>query len=99
MFFNNNYCLKHHKPRGLIFAVPNGGSRDIREAITLKNTGLLKGVSDLIVILPNRKILFIEVKRDDGTQQASQKEFADRVIELGYEYHLVRSLDDFKKLI
>jgi len=99
MFFNNSYCLKHHGPRGLIFAVPNGGTRNTLEAVKLKNTGLLKGVSDLIVILPNGKILFIEVKRENGTQQSEQKEFAIRVNNLGYEYHLVRSLSEFKSIL
>ena len=58
-YFNNNYCLKHHNPRAVIFSIPNGGTRNKLEAITLKATGLLAGVSDLIVILPNGKLIFL----------------------------------------
>lgn len=44
------------------FAVPNGGSRHKIEAVNLKKQGVKKGVSDLIVFLPD-KIAFIEMKR------------------------------------
>lgn len=85
------------KEKGLIFSIPNGGSRNILEAKKLKETGLLRGVSDLIVILPN-KILFIELKIEKGIQSDVQKEFERRVTVLGFKYYLIRSLDEFKKL-
>ena len=46
----------------LFFAVPNGGSRHKLEAINLKKQGVIAGVSDIVVFLPD-KILFIEMKR------------------------------------
>ena|SRR6187431_2858061 len=96
-FFHNTYCLKHHNPRCMIFAVPNGGTRNAMEAITLKATGLLAGVSDLIVIIPN-KILFVELKTEIGIQSEVQKDFQSRIELLGYEYHLIRSLTAFQEL-
>lgn len=99
IWFTNNYCLKTHNPRGLIFSIPNGGMRNVREALKLKQTGTLAGASDLIVITPNGKLLFIEVKTDTGAQSDAQKEFEKRVNALGYEYHLVRSLEQFEILI
>lgn len=93
MKLTNKYCLKHHNPRCLIFSVPNGGKRDSREAKSLKNTGLLKGVSDLIFIMPNRTIFF-EVKTEEGYQSQEQKEFSQRINDLGFEYYLVRSIED-----
>jgi hypothetical protein len=36
----------------LYFAVPNGGSRDVREAANLKRAGVLPGVSDLLLFRP-----------------------------------------------
>lgn len=62
------------------------------------NTGLLPGVSDLIALLPN-KALFIEVKTITGTQSPKQKDFEQIVSNLGFEYHLVRSLEDFQTII
>jgi len=81
----------------MIFAVPNGGTRNAMEAITLKATGLLAGVSDLIVIIPN-KILFVELKTEIGIQSEVQKDFQSRIELLGYEYHLIRSLTAFQEL-
>lgn len=98
-YYQNNYCLKTHNPRGVIFSVPNGGTRNKLEALTLKATGLLPGVSDLIVILPNGKILFIEIKTETGIQSPAQKDFQHRITTLNYEYHLVRSLEEFQRVI
>lgn len=97
-WFNNNYCLKSHNSRAIIFSIPNGGTRNIREAMTFKATGLLKGASDLIVIFPNGKLCFVELKFDKGIRSSEQKDFECRVSSLGYEYHLIRSLDEFKLL-
>jgi len=94
-FYNNNYCLKNHNPRHIIFSVPNGGSRNIVEAKKMKATGILAGVSDLIII-NEHKTLFIEVKTLKGTQSEVQEDFEKRVSSLGFEYILVRSLEDFK---
>lgn len=97
-WFSNTYCLKSHNPRAIIFSIPNGGTRNIREAMTFKATGLLKGASDLVVIFPNGKLCFVELKTDKGVQSTEQKDFECRVSSLGFEYHLIRSLEDFKLL-
>lgn len=97
--FTNKYCLKHHKPRYVIFSCPNGGTRNSFEASRLKASGVLSGVSDLIVLLEN-KTLFIELKNGSkGSQSKNQKDFEIRVTELGFNYYLVRSLEGFKKVI
>lgn len=98
MWFNNAYCLATNDHRCMILSIPNGGGRDGREGKTLKNTGLLPGASDLIVIIPN-KTIYIEVKTDTGIQSVLQKEFENRVRLLGQQYHLVRSLNEFKNII
>lgn len=98
-FYNNEFCLKFHKPRGILFSIPNGGTRNKLEAMTMKATGLLAGASDLIVILPNSKLLFIEVKIDKGLQSEKQIDFENRVKKLGYDYFIVRSLDEFKNIV
>lgn len=97
MWFRNNYCLNHHTPKCLIFSVPNE-RKDAREMMSMKATGLLSGVSDLIVIIPN-EVLFIEVKTDTGKQSDAQKMFENDVCALKFFYHVVRSLDDFQEII
>lgn len=98
-YYQNNFCLKHHEPRGMIFSVPNGGTRNKLEAMTLKATGLLPGVSDLICILPTGKILFVELKTEKGIQSDAQKEFEQRITALGFNYHLIRSKKEFVELV
>lgn len=95
VWFKNNYQM-HGK--GLIFSCPNGGTRNIVEAKKLKETGLMAGVSDLIVLLET-KILFVELKIEKGIQSDAQKLFETRILNLGYEYHLIRDLETFKSLI
>jgi hypothetical protein len=82
----------------LIFSIPNGGLRDKRTAMLMKATGLTPGASDLIVIYFG-KLLFVEVKTATGVQSEEQKVFAERVRDCGFDYHLVRSLLDFKLLL
>jgi hypothetical protein len=98
-WYNNSYCLKTMVNRGMIFSIPNGGTRHIMEAMTLKATGLLKGASDLIVILPNGKLMFIELKQPKGIQSIEQKDFENRVKILGFQYHIIKSLEEFIILI
>jgi hypothetical protein len=97
IWYHNSFCLAVHVPRCSIFAVPNDSSSK-EETMRKLATGMIAGVSDLIVLQPN-KILFVEVKSDTGRQSDKQKDFENIVKSLGFEYHLVRSLDDFKKII
>lgn len=64
----------------------------------MKSMGMVNGVSDTIVVLPN-KTLFCEFKTSVGVQSTSQKEFQQIVTDLGQEYHVVRSLEQFKEII
>jgi len=95
-WFTNNYCLKHHKPRSIIFSVPNGGFRHKVEAIKLKATGMMAGVSDLIVIHKSR-IYFCELKIETGIVSSSQKEFESRVTENDFTYKIFKSLSEFQE--
>jgi len=97
IWFNNNYCLKDNENRCMIFSVPNDSINPIETKRKI-NTGLLRGASDLIVLLPN-KILFIEVKTEKGIQSDNQKNFQNRIELLGFKYYLIRSLKEFQKLI
>ena len=65
--------------RKLLFSVPNGGTRDTREAMKMKLTGLVSGVSDLI-FLYNSKAYLIELKKDEfAVQSKNQIDWQKRV--------------------
>lgn len=77
----------------IIFAVPNGGNRNPREAAKLKWTGTLKGVTDLVVLGRNGQVMFIECKTEKGRESPEQTAFLDAVWERGFRAHVVRDLD------
>ena len=95
VFFRNNYCLKHHKKRCAIFSVPNEAAYKNKSFI---QTGLMVGVSDLIVVI-NSKTVFFEVKTEKGKQSPKQIEFEETIKNLNQDYYIVRSLEQFKKII
>lgn len=96
-WYRNKFCLKHHEPRHLIFSVPNE-RKDVKELMFMKATGLFSGVSDLIVVQPDR-VVFVECKDEKGRQSSEQIDFENAVTSLGFEYILVRSLDEFQEKI
>src|SRR5690554_5474431 len=99
-WFTNNYCLKHHNPQCQIFSVPNEAIQKMawKQISSFKAMGLKSGVSDVIVLIPG-KVLFIEFKTEKGTQTPKQRDFQQAVETLGFDYHICRSLDQFKKII
>lgn len=89
-WFRNNY------PKCVIYAVANEATKSRFEYY--KAAGVLPGVADLCVLLPSRS-LYIEMKRKDGYQKDSQKEFQKKIEAMGYKYFICRSLDEFKQII
>ena len=91
-FVNYLYLLEKQGKIITFFAVPNGGSRNIREARNLKLEGVRAGVSDLVVVLKD-KVVFIEMKQPPKklksgklstagiSVQDSQKRFLEKVTE------------------
>lgn len=97
MWMRNTHCLATSSPRCIIFSVPNEG-KNVMEQMSKIQTGLMSGVSDLVVVLPGR-VLFMECKDEKGTQKPKQKKFQERAELLGFEYHLFRSLKEFQEII
>ena len=93
IWFHNSY------PDYLIHAVPNGGYRNTAEAVAMKNTGTVPGISDLIIWLPNQRAIMVEVKDDKGKQSQTQIKIQAKLENIGGIYLLVRSLEDFKEQI
>jgi len=104
-WFNNNYCLKKHEPRLIIYSVPNGipvplPAKEMSRALdALNKTGMTKGISDLKIEGVLGRTISIEVKNTIGVQSDAQKEIQNRVESLGGIYILVRNLESFQKEI
>jgi hypothetical protein len=81
-------------PHIRIFAVPNGGLRSKAEAARLKWTGVLAGVLDLALVLPEGRSAYWETKTPRGRLSDDQREFIGALEALGHRWALVRSIDD-----
>lgn len=83
-------------PDKLLFAVPNGGSRNKLEAINLKRQGVKPGVSDVILLIPKGGFasLCMEFKTKSGKQSSEQKEFQKQAEMCGSKYVIVRSVKE-----
>ena len=90
------YQYPHLAP--LMFAVPNGGSRDKREAAIMKAEGITAGVSDLILNIRGglHTQLAIEMKGVKGRQSPEQKRYQRYAEAVGIKYIICRSFQDFK---
>lgn len=95
-------CVKwfrYQYPHLVIYAVPNGGSRNVREAQRLKSEGVLAGVADLTILLPQGKSLYIEMKVKGNRQTPNQKEFQQKAEALAHKYYVCYSFEDFEKVV
>jgi VRR-NUC domain-containing protein len=79
----------------LIYNV-NSGDRHISYAKKLKRMGQRKGVSDLLLAYPcnGYHAAWIELKSKTGVLTIEQKEWINRMIEVGCKAYVVRSIDD-----
>lgn len=58
--------------RRLFFSIPNGSSRDVREAVKLKATGLVAGEPDLVLVWLGKAYGF-ELKTPQGEVSPAQQ--------------------------
>lgn len=84
----------------LLFAVPNGGSRNVIEAVNLKRSGTRKGVPDLFLPWASSGFhgLFIEMKSPTGRMSKEQKWWREKLIEAGYAHIVPRSFEEAKNM-
>lgn len=95
------FRLKYRDVEPLFFAVPNGGARDAWTAKIMHDEGVRAGVADLILLLPRHGFaaMAIEMKTPKGRQSESQKQFQRLCGENGTLYRVVRSFDEFRRLV
>ncbi|MCZ4244940.1 hypothetical protein [Pedobacter punctiformis] len=84
--------------RGRVFAINNNSQNSIKGALN-KSMGVLPGVADMAFIRSNGAILWIEWKTQLGSQSKQQKEWEHTITQLGHEYVIVRSEDEFLSVI
>lgn len=91
--------FRYQYPNLLIFAIPNGGWRGEIEAKIMKNEGVLPGVADLEILLPNGRCVFIEMKTLKGRQSEAQRAFEKWCDDNWHTYKVCRSLEEFIEVV
>lgn len=94
MWFHNTYP----QYRGLLFAVPNGGARSSTEGKLFKLTGVVAGVSDMLLMI-NCETFCFELKNEFGYQSDKQKAWQKKVEREGFKYYIIRDLEEFKNIV
>ncbi len=81
-------CIKNNIYPELImlYAVPNGGTRDKLEAVNLKRQGVVAGVPDLCLAVPKGKYhgLYIEMKVHPNKTTNKQEQWLANLSYYGY---------------
>lgn len=91
--------LKYQYPylAPLFFAVPNGGSRDKREAAIMKAEGITAGVSDLILNVPSGRYTQLAIEMKAGSSQSeAQKRYQRYAEAVGIKYIVCKSFQSFQ---
>jgi len=68
-------------PEYFIFAVPNGDKRSISVAKRLKAEGVVAGVPDICIVLPDEKCVWIEMKRTKGGRVSDEQKKIHKTID------------------
>jgi hypothetical protein len=79
----------HPIAKDYLFAIPNGGTRNVREAINMRAQGVRPGVSDYFLAYPSngKHGLWIELKRSNKTTSKLTEEqgiWLVRMEKIGY---------------
>ena len=88
------YLVENHAPDIFGFAIPNAGRRSCRAAASLKAEGMMRGVADTCIMLPEGRTGWLELKTLKGRQSDEQRGFQARCWRLGHEYALARTFDE-----
>lgn len=95
------FRVEYSEYERLLFSVPNGGFRTNRVGAVMKKEGMVKGVSDLLLLIPKGKFygMGIEFKVAGRPLSEEQKRWACEVMDQGYGFVVIRSFEGFKMRI
>lgn len=86
----------------LLMAIPNGARRTKFERTQALEEGLVAGLPDLFLAVPNKKMhgLWIEMKNGKaGRVSDKQTEMIQKLWEQGYDVRIARTFDDFETIV
>lgn len=84
------------------YAIPNGGQRNLFEALKFKRMGLSPGIPDLCIPIPSGSYhgLYLELKRMSGGKVSdNQAEWLDFLREKGYQAQVAKGFEEARAII
>lgn len=84
-------------PRSVLMAIPNGSQRTASGRPANAVPGFLPGAPDLVLALPNKEVIWIEVKSPIGRLSDNQKHVHAMLETIGHKIILARSIDDIRE--
>ena len=99
-----------HPQLKMMFAIPNGGLRNIRVAMKLKKEGVKAGIPDIFLAVPRHLPnptkdvftlhgLFIEMKYGKNKPTKEQQQWLTDLEDEGYRAEVCHSFEEAKKVI
>jgi len=85
-------------PHVMVLHIPNQGKRSKAYGGVLKAMGLKRGAPDLVVVLPEQRVIWIEMKTEAGTLDPDQRKIHAQLRERGHVVEVARSLDEFRQV-
>jgi hypothetical protein len=86
-------------PKLLYFHVPNSALVKPSARMYFARLGVFPGVADLVLVLPDRTVAFLEVKGEDGRLSTAQQAFQARCAVLGLKYQIARSISEAEEIL
>ena len=95
-----NLMINRDKRYKNIYAVPNGGLRNLKVAVKLKKEGVRSGVFDCAIDWPSNDYhgLRIEMKYNKNKLTDNQKKWAKQYEEAGYKTSVCYSWEEAKEI-
>lgn len=93
--------LNIHPELKMLYAVPNGGTRNKIEAVNLKRQGVSAGVPDLCLAVPKGRYhgLYIEMKVHPNKTTSKQDEWLKNLSRYGYAVKVCYGYKEAKNAI
>ncbi len=91
-------CMAAHS-KLLWLHVPNGAMVKPSARMYFARLGVLPGVADLLFVLPDKSVAFMEIKGPDGRLSEAQQAFQAKCALLKLKYRVVRSISEAEEVL
>ena len=88
------YMARAMRPELEWRAIPNGGKRHMRTAVKLKAEGVKRGTPDIVILLHDGRVAWLELKIKGGSLSLEQQGFRNICKRLGHHWAVAKTLEE-----